>query len=342
MEEASLNPDVHSLAVTGRRREVVRDPRLVAEDVAPVHPGPRGTARSRPRVFSPRCGTGDSSDLPDISIFILVGSKVLGDRRVPPRVLRFTSRGQARNPRVALLHGWPLDSTIWSEVVRPLSEGGLHVLCPDLPGFGDSPSIAEGHWTVEAYADEVATMLRHLGPEPVAIAGHSFGGYVALAIAGLHPGLVAGLGLISSRTIADSEAGHRGRLEAIDQVRAQGSRALLPDLARKLLALSAPPPLFDRATRILERARPEGVIAGLTAMASRPDRTEVLESYPGPVLVLHGREDQLIPEREAASPRASRAVVREIMPAAGHMPMWEAPAATAEAVLRWARAVDQG
>ncbi|HLE54550.1 MAG TPA: alpha/beta hydrolase [Thermoplasmata archaeon] len=257
-------------------------------------------------------------------------------------MLAFTSAGPTREPRVVLLHGWPLDSSIWSEVVRHLADGGLHVLCPDLPGFGSSPPVDAGRATVEAYADDVAAFLQHFGDRRVALAGHSFGGYVALAFAERHPDLLAGLGLVSSRTIADSEAARKGRHETIDKVRTQGSRALLPDLARKLLAPSAPQPLVDRATRILERTRPEGIIAGLAAMAARPNRTEVLESYLGPVLVVHGREDQLIPEREAASPKASRAVVREILPAAGHMPMWEDPHATAQAILRWARAAFEG
>ncbi len=254
-------------------------------------------------------------------------------------LLAFDSSGRRENPRVALLHGWPLDRAIWSEVVRPLSSAGLHVLCPDLPGFGDSPSTEPDRWTVEAYGDEVAAFLMRFGPEPAALAGHSFGGYVALALADRHPELVAALGLVASRTLADSEAGRKGRQETIAKVRAQGSRALLPDLARKLLAPSAPQPLVDRATRMIERARPDGVIAGLAAMAARPDRTAVLESFPGHALVLHGNEDQLIPEREAADPKGFRAIVREILPGIGHMPMWEAPQATIQAILRWARAV---
>jgi len=166
-------------------------------------------------------------------------------------MLAFGSAGPAGNQRTVLLHGWPLDRTIWSEVAGPLVVAEQCVLYPDLPGFGDSPSLAEGHWTVEAYADEVATLLRHLGSEPVALAGHSFGGYVALALAERHPDLVAGLGLVSSRTIADSEAQRKGRHEAIAKVLARGSRVLLPDLARKLLAPAASQPLLDRATRIL-------------------------------------------------------------------------------------------
>lgn len=255
-------------------------------------------------------------------------------------MLAFDSVGRGGDPRIVLLHGWPLDRTIWSEVARSIADRGFLVICPDLSGLGESPSEASDHWTVEAYADSVAVFLTAFGPEPAAVAGHSFGGYVALALAEGHADVVAGLGLVASRTLPDSEAGRKGRLETSARVRLQGSRALLPDLARKLLGPSAPQDLLDRATRMIERARPDGVIAGLSAMASRPDRTAVFESFSRPLLVLHGIEDQLIPEQEAASPkRSDGVVVREILSKVGHMPMWEAPQATAQAVVRWAQAV---
>lgn len=257
-------------------------------------------------------------------------------------VLAFEFHGRGGDPCVVLLHGWPLDRTIWSEAALIVAGAGFRVVALDLPGFGESPSLEAGRETVEALAEEVARFLTSFAPGRVALAGHSFGGYVALAFAERHPDLLAGLGLVASRTLADSEATRKGRHETIAKVRAQGSRALLPDLARKLLSPSAPQPLLDRATRMIERARPDGVIAGLAAMAARPDRTAVLESFAGPALVLHGSEDQLIPEWEAAHPKGSRTVVRQILAGVGHMPMWETPQATAEAVLRWGRAAHEG
>ncbi len=254
-------------------------------------------------------------------------------------VLAFDTLGRETDPSVVLLHGWPLDRRIWSEVARRVALEGFRVLVPDLPGFGESPPIDVVRATVETYAEDVSRFLSAFGPSPAAVAGHSFGGYVALALADRRPEALSGLGLVASRTIPDSEAARRGRAETIEKVRAQGTAALLPGLAEKLLGLKAQAAWRDHATRIIAHARPDGVIAGLAAMAARPDRTEVLRHFPRPVLVVHGTADALIPVHEAPQPaRSSGSLSVSILPDVGHMPMWEAPEATAEAVVAWAKA----
>src|SRR2546428_646596 len=93
-----------------------------------------------------------------------------------------------------------------------------------------------------------------------------------------------------------------------------------------------------RAEPLIERARPEGVIAAPAAMAPRPDRTAVFDSFAGPRLVIHGTEDGLIPISEAA--RVKRTTdVRVILEGAAHMPMWDASEATAEAIIAWTKAL---
>ncbi|BDZ42983.1 hypothetical protein GCM10025865_22820 [Paraoerskovia sediminicola] len=68
-------------------------------------------------------------------------------------------------------------------------------------------------------------------------------------------------------------------------------------------------------------------------MAARPDRTEVLTSFEGPVLVLVGEEDVLSPIGEAEHMVvAHRTADLVIVPAAGHMSPVEAPAAVGEAL----------
>ncbi len=253
-------------------------------------------------------------------------------------MLGLDAYGKAGAPAIALVHGWPLDRTIWSEVAPHLGDAGFHVLVMDLPGFGPSPPLPADRWTVEAYAEEVAASLRATGVDRVAVAGHSFGGYVALALAQADRQLVAGLGLVASRTTADSQAARAGRQATIERVRAQGVQALLPDLAAKLVAPAAPEDLRARAARVIQACSVEAVVAGLTAMATRLDRTVVLESLPRPLLVLHGDADQLIPVAEAARPaRQARPIDHVILPGVGHMPMWEAPLPTADALRIWAR-----
>ena len=182
--------------------------------------------------------------------------------------------GGHADPVVVLLHGWPLERGIWSEVAPRVASAGFRVLCPDLPGFGRSPSLDAARWTVEAYADEVASFLEAQGSGPAAVAGHSFGGYVGLALADRAPDRLSGLGLVASRTAADTEAGRAGRRATIEKVRASGAAALLPDLAEKLLAPGAAAGLRTRAADLIGAGPPGAGLAGPTPMAARPARGE--------------------------------------------------------------------
>jgi len=74
-------------------------------------------------------------------------------------------------------------------------------------------------------------------------------------------------------------------------------------------------------------------------MATRPDRTAIFDSFAGPRLVIHGTEDALIPISEAARIERGPPDVRVILEGAGHMPMWDASEATAEAIIAWTRAL---
>lgn len=254
-------------------------------------------------------------------------------------MLAWDEAGKRRHSTLVLLHGWPLDRTIWSDALPVLARAGFRAVAPDLPGFGGSPPLPERNASVEQYAVALAAFLRKVAPGPVALVGHSFGGYVALAFAERHPRIVQGLALVSSRAIPDSEAARRGREETISKVLAQGTSALLPGLAERLLGPAADPSRRRAAHRLIEKAAPEGVVAGLRAMASRPGRSAVLEGLRGPLLVLHGDADALIPISEVAKPSSPRgAVTVTILSGVGHMPMWEASEATIGAVVAWAKA----
>lgn len=254
-------------------------------------------------------------------------------------MLDHEAQGKEGDPPVVLLHGWPLDRSIWADVAPRLAAAGFRVVCPDLPGFGRSGPLDPGRWTVEGFAEEIADFLDERTSGRVAVAGHSFGGYVALALAEREPERLAALGLVSSRALADSDSARAGRLATVGKVRANGVAALLPDLASKLLSPNASSDLRARAEAVIGRAAPEAVIAGLTAMAARPDRTRILESFPRSLLVLHGTADQLIPVAEAPQPaRQAGPLDRVILDRVGHMPMWEDPAKTSDAITAWARA----
>src|SRR5512147_1871208 len=96
-----------------------------------------------------------------------------------------------------LIHGYPLDHAIWNDVANQL-KNDFTLILPDVRGFGQSTTV-ESQYTVTDMADDLAGLLDHLGIEKLALAGHSMGGYIALAFAKKYPQRVTGLGLVASQ-----------------------------------------------------------------------------------------------------------------------------------------------
>ncbi len=93
--------------------------------------------------------------------------------------LAYDRRG--KGTPLVLLHGYPLDHRLWDDVV-PLLEDQFDLILPDLRGFGGSSTV-DAFYTMEDIASDIAGLLDFLGIQKTAIAGHSMGGYVALAFA---------------------------------------------------------------------------------------------------------------------------------------------------------------
>ena len=70
---------------------------------------------------------------------------------------------------VVLIHGFPLNRQMWRPQVRTLVEAGYRVICPDLPGFGESPALEQT--SMSAYSDAVIALLDHLGIGQAVVGG---------------------------------------------------------------------------------------------------------------------------------------------------------------------------
>ena len=121
---------------------------------------------------------------------------------------------------LVLIHGYPLDHTIWYDMVSPL-EDEFELILPDLRGFGLS-GFTDAQFTIADLTSDIASLLNHLGFEKAYIAGHSMGGYVALAFARQYPQRVLGLGLVSTQAPADTPERKQGRYAAADEILKSG------------------------------------------------------------------------------------------------------------------------
>lgn len=235
---------------------------------------------------------------------------------------------------LVLLHGFPFSSAVWSEVAGPL--GGLaKVVAPDLRGHGRSDK-PQGPYTMEVLAQDVLALADALGFSRFALGGHSMGGYVAFRVAARAPDRLAGLVLVATRAEADSEEARARREAAVERIRRQGKAAFLDEFLSGLLSdrTRADRPQVLERLRVVADAVPEHALVGcLEGMRDRPDSRDLLPRLRVPALVVVGDADRVTPPEAAramaeALPRARLVTVRD----AGHLPMVEAPEATAAAV----------
>jgi 3-oxoadipate enol-lactonase len=229
---------------------------------------------------------------------------------------------------LVLLHGYPLDHSIWKPLI-PMLEKEFDLILPDMRGFGES-DVAAGNYGVADYAEDIAELLNVLGIWQTAIAGHSMGGYVALAFVRANPQRVKGLGLVASQVLADTPERKAGRYEEAEDILARGVQKVADDMSMKL---TADPDLQSRLKSLILRQRPQGLAGALRAMAGRPDSSALLPGCSFPVVLIHGLKDMLIPVERARSVQAAVPTAHLIeIPNAGHMPMMEAAQKTAAAL----------
>lgn len=240
--------------------------------------------------------------------------------------LAYTRRG--KGTPLLLVHGFPLDSSSWDEMI-PLLENKFDIISPDLRGFGQSSTI-ESSYTISDMADDLIALLEHLAIKKVVIAGHSMGGYIALAIAKKYPDRVSGLALISSQAVGDSAERKEGRYKTAADVAEKGGGIVVEAMTPKL---SADMRVQELVRGLIEKQSKAGIIGALKAMAEREDLISILSSFSFPITVIHGDVDVLIPidrakEMKAVVPSAEYVEIK----GAGHMPMMEFAQETANAL----------
>ncbi len=233
-----------------------------------------------------------------------------------------------RGMPLVLIHGYPLDHTIW-EKVAPLLDKDFDLILPDMRGFGQSGEV-ESTYTVADLASDIAGLLDHLKIEKAAVAGHSMGGYVALAFARAHPRRLAGLGMVSSQVLADPPDRKEGRYKNAADVAEKGVGLVADAMASKL---SGDQSVQSFVHDLIGRQKALGVIGALKAMAERPDSTDILAAIKVPVVIVHGDADALIPvERGREMKKIASGAHYVELPGLGHMLMMENPQVVADAL----------
>jgi pimeloyl-ACP methyl ester carboxylesterase len=227
-----------------------------------------------------------------------------------------------------LLPGMLCDRASWTAQIEALSD----VCAPVVAAFGD--------------ADDIVAMAKGVlatAPERFALAGHSMGGRVALALYRMAPERVTHLGLFATdfRGIAD-EARRAGEAARRDGMLARVAAVGLPEFARGWASQVVSPARLDDAAllndiaQMMARHTPEQLAAQTLAGLTRPDFADLVPRIGCPTLLIAGDDDTLRPpsvHREMAQMVAGSALL--VLPKCGHMVAIEAPDAVTGAMRRW-------
>jgi pimeloyl-ACP methyl ester carboxylesterase len=242
------------------------------------------------------------------------------------------------SPVALLVHGFPLNRSMWDPQIGRLRGAGLRVIAPDLRAFGASEAGPPGPLTMDQHADDLAALLDGLSiSDPVVFVGLSMGGYVAFAFWRKYAARVRGLALLDTRASPDTPEAQADRHRLAAEVEALGTpqpvvEAMMPRMFSPHLRPHSVTEQLVRGMMASSSAR--AAADGARGLALRPSSFPTLETISVPTLVVVGEFDALTP------PADSEAIAKGIPGAqlvridqAGHMSNMENPEAVNEALL---------
>ena len=132
------------------------------------------------------------------------------DERVDVGDVTLRVRHAGEGPPVLLVHGHPRTGATWHRVAPQLVRAGFTVVCPDMRGYGVSgkaPVLPDhSQQSKRVVAQDLVTLMGHLGHPAFAAAGHDRGCYVAFRAALDHPSVVTRLVVMDGVPISEALA----------------------------------------------------------------------------------------------------------------------------------------
>jgi pimeloyl-ACP methyl ester carboxylesterase len=201
---------------------------------------------------------------------------------------------------VVLVHGSGPGVTSYANwrLVLPVLGEDFHCVAPDMVGFGYSERPENPDYSVQTWADQTLGVMDALGIGRAHMIGNSFGGAIALRLATQHPDRVDKLVLMGSMGVdfpitegLDAVWGYDGTLEGMRSVMgyfAYDKELTGAELAQVRYEGATQPGFQESFSSMFPEPRQRWVEAMTT-----PEKE--VSALPHRALILHGREDQVIP-----------------------------------------------
>ena len=258
--------------------------------------------------------------------------------------IHYRDQGRRDAPAIILVHGANASLHTWEPLVKRLG-ANWRIIRLDLPGHGLTGATPDTDYSAEGMMDAVDVVAAKLGLDHFILGGNSMGGWVAWRYALAQPARVDALLLIDASGMPLRKGEKRPQSNV-------GFRVLEYPVGRWLATRVTPRMLVEQSLRgsvekqeIVDDAMVDRYWELLrfpgnreaTLMRARMNREPAMAARVGeiraPTLILFGDRDRLI-NPTAAKTFNERIAGSEVvlLPGIGHLPMEEAPDATARAI----------
>jgi pimeloyl-ACP methyl ester carboxylesterase len=242
--------------------------------------------------------------------------------------------GSGAGPPVLFVHGLGGRWQNWLENI-PRIAARRRVVAFDLPGFGRS-QLPTAAISIPHYAAVLERLCELLELESVVVVGNSMGGVIAAEAALRFPERVRGLALVSAAAVSITDfnpapaaallaAVARTPLGTPDGVRAILGRRRARHLAFATVVRHPTRISTDMLCELVGGRGSTGLAGAMEAMISHELRGE-LSAIAQPVLIVHGRNDMIVPVTDAVWLCRQLADAQlEVFEDTGHLAMLERP-----------------
>lgn len=249
-------------------------------------------------------------------------------------MIHFFEKGEGQP--LILIHGYCETGNMWVDFAESLSSE-FRVICPDLPGIGNSTILGD-QISLEEVAVQLEEWMESNQIENPIVIGHSLGGYVSLALLELLGNRIKAIGLFHSTAFADDLDKKEMRNRTITFLRKNGVDKFVTSFVPPLFPESRRGELAKEIVLAIEDAKRstlDGLIAYAGAMRDRKDRFDVLKHFSGPKLLIAGTDDGAVKIESSRAQKDAFSHYFELQ-GVGHMGMVEQKEETLEIVRAFA------
>lgn len=212
---------------------------------------------------------------------------------------------EGSGPALVLLHGLGFDQRLWTQTA-PYLVGHARVIIPDLPGFGQSTTMADGS-SADDLLRTMAAMLTATGAVPTLLGGFGLGGTLALALAARNPERVQSVVAVSAlgpQTWPETGSGNMAAFLASIPGMLGLSMRLAPAAVAKSYVHTAMANPTDEAVKLVEsllrdHAQRQSLRKYLGQLDAWPTVMRRFSGVRAPTLIVWGEHDRIYKLRAA-------------------------------------------